>query len=269
MVFWTDPAHQRVSSDLVLFILLSGAVCALVESLRVARGRAEAARRSREQVLAVVAHDLRGPLSAVRLAAEKLRADGADERSARRAQLIERAVSRMEDLIRDLVDATRIEHGELSLELERHDVAALAREVIDLHAPLARESDVTLTLEAAPGQADLVCDRRRILQVLGNLLGNALKFTPPGGRVSLRVDEEESGVRFTVADTGSGIPPQHLGHVFERYWSANSGGTGLGLYIAQSVVRAHGGEITVRSQPGTGAAFSFTLPREPSAGVSV
>jgi signal transduction histidine kinase len=100
--------------------------------------------------------------------------------------------------------------------------------------------------------------------VLGNLVANAIKFTPDGGRVTVRVDEQDRAVRFAVEDTGPGIKREHLPHLFERYWNADSRGIGLGLYIAQTIVRAHGGEIAVRSEPGQGASFFFTLPRSPA-----
>ena len=101
--------------------------------------------------------------------------------------------------------------------------------------------------------------------MLGNLLGNALRFTPAGGRITVRLEAEERHrvVRFVVEDTGTGIEPEHLPHVFEQYWKGDAKGTGLGLYIAQSIVRAHGGDIGVTSAPGRGASFSFTIPRSP------
>jgi signal transduction histidine kinase len=265
-LFWTDPGHGfRASVDLVLFLCVSLAICLLVQSLHAARARAESARQAREELLAVVAHDLRNPLNAIKMSSASVQQAGVDaETVRRRIRIIDRAVLRMDDLIRDLVDAARIEHGELTVATQAEEVASMVQEVIDLHSPLALESGVTLEAEVSGGRVLVSCDRHRLLQVLGNLVANAIKFTPDGGRVTVRVDEQDRAVRFAVEDTGPGIKREHLPHLFERYWNADSRGIGLGLYIAQTIVRAHGGEIAVRSEPGQGASFFFTLPRSPA-----
>jgi signal transduction histidine kinase len=272
--FWSEPSPSvglHTHFDLVLFLLVSVAICALIQSLRVARARADAASQSRERVLAVVAHDLRNPLSAVKTATEAVRNAGADaDAVARRVKIVDRAVGRMDDLIRDLVSAERIEHGELPVERRAEDARSMLQDLIDLHALAAREAGITLLADVAEsGDLTVWCDRHRLLQVLGNLVGNALKFTPEGGHVTVRVRAEpgEGGgaggakVRFAVEDSGPGIKPEYLPHLFERYWSADSRGVGLGLYIARSIVRAHGDEIEVRSEPGMGATFAFAIAR--------
>jgi signal transduction histidine kinase len=263
--FWTEPTHGLpVNSDLVLFFFVSAAICALVQSLHVARARADDARKSREQVLGVVVHDLRNPLSAVKVTTESLQQNASDPTVLqRRLNIIARSVARMEELIRDLVDAAHIEHGELPMTSRRENVRSIVQEAIDLHAPLAREARVTLEAEVSDSDAVVSCDRHRLLQVLGNLLGNAIRFTPEGGHIHVRTAEQDGAVRFAVDDTGVGIQPQHLPHVFEQYWNADSKGTGLGLYIARSIVEAHGGKIGVRSEPGSGASFFFSVPRSP------
>jgi signal transduction histidine kinase len=263
--FWTEPVQGlSARSELVLFFCVSAAICALIQSLHVARARADAARRSREQVLAVVVHDLRNPLSAVRVAAEALLRDPShSDVVRRRLSVIDRASLRMEHLIRDLVDAAHIEHGELAMTIRQENVQSIVQEAIDLHAPLAREGGVTLEAEVTGRDGVIDCDRNRLLQVLGNLLGNALRFTAEGGRITLRTDHQESRVRFVVDDTGTGIRPEDLPHVFEQYWHSDAKGTGPGLYIARNIVGAHGGEIGVHSEPGRGASFFFTVPTSP------
>jgi signal transduction histidine kinase len=260
--FWSEPKPGLpVNSDLVLFFLLSVLICALIQSLQVARARADAATRSREQVLRVVIHDLRNPLTSVKMTSEALRRDVSDAGLVRRRlQAIDRGVARMEDLIRDLVDAVRIEHGELPVTLRPENARSIVQEALELHLPIARENGVTLAAQVGDLEALIDCDRHRLLQVLGNLLGNALRFTSHGGRITLRMEGQEQAVRFAVDDTGAGIRPEHLPHVFEQYWNADGQGTGLGLYIARSIVRAHRGEIGVRSEPGLGASFFFTVP---------
>jgi signal transduction histidine kinase len=218
--------------------------------------------------LAIVAHDLRNPLNTVKMNSTLLQRRIADADARRNLGSIERAVARMETLIRDLVDATRIEHGELEVTMQDEPVGAIVEEAMELFSPLARARGIAIETSTTGGDAIVSCDRGRLLQVLGNLLGNALKFTPEGGRVVVRTHDGEDVVRFEVEDSGPGIKPEHLPHIFERYWNSDRRGTGLGLFIAQSIVRAHGGQIRVRSEPGLGATFSFTVPRRSWGSVS-
>jgi len=265
--FWTEPASGfHVNSDLVLFFFVSVAVCELVESLHLARAHADDAKRAHERVMEVVVHDLRNPLTAIKATSDALQGNPALDASHRnRLRIIDRSVSRMESLIRDLVDAAQTEHGSLQVMIEEENALSIVEEAVGLPAPLARERGVTLEAGGPEAPIFINGDRHRVLQVLGNLIGNALRFTPQGGRISVRLEAEprDGAARFVVEDTGTGIKPEHLPHVFEQYWKGDAKGTGLGLYIAQSIVRAHGGDIGVTSAPGQGASFSFTIPRAP------
>ncbi len=261
--FWTEPAHGfHVNSDLVLFFFVSVAVCEVVESLHLARAHADDARRAHERVMEVVVHDLRNPLTAIKATSDALQSNPAlDAHQRHRLKIIDRSASRMESLIRDLVDAAQGEHGTLLMMIEKENALSIVDEALELHAPVARERGVTLETKGPEGTIFVNGDRHRLLQVLGNLIGNALRFTPQGGRITLRLEVQERVVRFFVEDTGTGIKPEHLPHVFEQYWKGDAKGTGLGLYIAQSIVQAQGGEIGVNSEPGRGASFFFTVPR--------
>jgi signal transduction histidine kinase len=263
--FWFDAGETffHAYSDIVLFAAVGAGACAVIQSLHTARRRANDETRAREQVLAVVAHDLRNPLNAVMLAEERLRAGAEPAPAAGRAlQTIRRAVHRMAALITDLVDSTHIEQGNLYIARAPLAVGGLVQELAELFAESAREHGLTLEV-AATSEATLVDgDRERLVQVLGNLLGNAIKFTPPGGRVTLRAVEATEAVRFEVEDTGRGIEAAHLPFIFERYRTYDEAqGTGLGLFIAQHLVRLHGGELNVESQPGRGARFWFDVAR--------
>jgi signal transduction histidine kinase len=260
--FWPGTgSHIAVTSDLVLFFAASLAVCALIDSLRLARVRAEQARKSREQVMQVVAHDLRNPLSSIKIMTQALRTNELDpELLARALSAMDGAIARMESLIRDIVDTTKIEHGELKLRLAEIDAVALVRECVDGYAPLAQEKQISLELETPAVALPLRADRERLLQALGNLVGNALKFTPKRGRVTLRLQLAGGWARFEVRDTGPGIPDRHLPHLFEAYWKGEHGGTGLGLFIAAEIVRAHGGRLRAQNAPGGGACFAIDMP---------
>ncbi len=282
------PCAISAVGDLVLFVVVALAVSALVSSLMTARRRADAAKVARDHILAIVAHDLNNPLNLIRLAAAAIQRGSPDPAATgRRLVTIDRAVDRMDRLIRDLVDATRIEREELSVTLLDEPLSAVLREVSDAFGPAAKERGIDLHVDLASGEdvsgedVWVTADRARLTQVFGNLLGNALKFTPRGGSVALHVREGEAEVRFEVTDTGPGIEPEHLPHVFERYWTRSvgpaaagaprpaqpvggnigGGGTGLGLFIARSIVAAHGGDLAVASRPGDGATFFFAIPR--------
>jgi signal transduction histidine kinase len=263
--FWTPPeSFIHANSDVLLFFLLSAAICATIRSLQRARERADAATQSREQLLAVVAHDLTNPLHAVKLAEERIRFTTREAASVERSlRTIRNATTRMDHLLRDLVDTTRIEHDELVVTLRPEPVAPIVQEVGQLYAPQVQELGLELDLTLPPPESVVDLDRDRVMQILGNLLGNALKFTPDGGRVALRALDLGHAVRFEVEDSGTGIRPEHLPHIFERFRSFDSRGTGLGLFIARSLVVAHAGELGVRSHLGHGATFWFEIPRRP------
>jgi signal transduction histidine kinase len=266
-LWWPDQAHGAniPQSDLVLFFLLGVGLSALIELLQAERARADATTRAHEQVLAIVAHDLGNPLTTIKLTSERLQmaaVDGTAER--RHLKTIDRAASRMEHLIRDLVDSTRIEQDGLKLTMQDEKLDAIIQETLDSFTPLAAERRIELQVSRSYEDGVIPCDRERLLQALGNLLGNAFKFTPEGGRVRLRASREPGRVRFEVEDTGKGIDARDIPHLFERYWKADPRGTGLGLYIANSIVRAHGGAMSVRSQPGRGSTFTFTVPSQAS-----
>ena len=259
-VLWSsEPGLFHLPAmDAVLFLGFSLVICGLVSSLQRARARADTATRSRERVLEIVAHDLRSPLTAIRAVADSIARASPDARP--RLERIDRAVGRMDRLISQLVDSTRIGHGELTVSTRPERVGALIAETVDLYAATAQERGIALEAADLPARAMVQADRDRIMQVLGNLVGNALKFTPPGGRVKLSAEPGGGVVTFSVADTGTGIEAADLPHVFEQYWRHDEHGTGLGLFIALSVVQAHHGRIWVESQPARGSTFYFTLP---------
>jgi signal transduction histidine kinase len=237
---------------------------------REARGVAEAAARARDEVLRVVSHDLRNPLGAVSMAATFLMEDGPEvlrvEPYARMLGTILSASDRANRMIGDLLDISRIEGGRLSIDPAPESVASLLAEAVELHYPIARERGVHLEWYAAESLPPVLADRDRVLQLLGNLLGNALKFTPKGGRIEVGADALADGaeVHCWVADTGPGIPPDQLPRLFDRFWQAERSdrrGLGLGLAIVRGIVEAHGGRVWVESELGKGTRFVFTLPR--------
>lgn len=224
--------------------------------------------RAREEMLAVASHDLKSPLNALRLGVRLLqkRAEDAGRAEAERRQLdlLDRAVDRMEGLVLDLLDMARLRAGRLPLGRGPEPVRSLLEEALAEAAPAAADAGVAVALVEEPPDVAVDCDRRRILQVLANLVGNAVKFAGAGGEVGISVAVEDDRVRFRVSDSGPGIRPEDLPHLFEPYWSAEGGrrlGTGLGLFIVRGIVEAHGGEIGIEPRVPVGTTFWFTLPR--------
>ncbi len=220
--------------------------------------------QARDEVVAVVSHDLRNPLNALIMAVgmAEQRPDDAEGIRAKLA-VIRRSAERMNRLIVDLLDVTRIDTGNLVLERESHAVAALVDDAVQVQRVLAESRGIALRAEVAEGLPEVRVDRGRLSQVFENLIGNALKFTPTGGAIVVRASRDGTRVRFTVSDTGSGIPSENLPHVFNRFWQERrtaGQGTGLGLSIVKGIVEAHGGEVTVESTEGRGSTFAFTLP---------
>jgi signal transduction histidine kinase len=227
---------------------------------------------AREQVLKIVSHDLRNPLHTISMsAALLLEVVVPPEKLADHLKRIKRAGDRMNRLIQDLLDVAKLETGRVGIDAKPLDVAPLVREAHDMLAPLATEKNLRLDSSVADGLPRITVDGGRVLQVLSNLVGNAIKFTPTGGRIVIRADAAPGGVRFSVADTGPGISPEQLTKIFGRFWQADPAdrrGIGLGLTIAKGIVEAHGGRIWVESPPGAGTTFHFTLSEKPQPSTS-
>jgi signal transduction histidine kinase/CheY-like chemotaxis protein len=230
---------------------------------------AQRATRARDRILAVVAHDLRNPLATIRMAADLLLDQGGDAPARRHLEIVRRSTQRMDEMIQDLMEVSRIEGGKLSLARRPESAAVLIAEAASMLAPIAAARSLALETQVEDGLPPVMADATRILQVISNLVGNAVKFTEGGGRVVIGCAAGRGEVRFDVTDTGRGIPPEQLPHVFGTFWQASPGdqrGIGLGLSIARGIVEGHGGRIWVESEPGTGSSFRFTIP---SAGAPV
>jgi PAS domain S-box-containing protein len=232
---------------------------------REARERAEAAIRTREEVLAIVSHDLRNPLNTIAMGSAALSDYASDEASrAKYIQMIRRAINRMNRLIEDLLDVVRLEGGQrLSLEPTPLELAPLIAELCESFKAQGKPNDQAVECDCEADLPPVIADRDRVAQVLTNLAGNALKFTPEGGRVEIRAVRSDGFVQVSVADTGPGISAEDLPRIFDPYWQAGRTarlGAGLGLTIAKGIVEAHGGRIEVASRPGEGTTFTFTLP---------
>lgn len=223
--------------------------------------------RLRRELVANVSHELRTPLTSIKGFVETLLAGALrDEQHGRRfLEIIEAETNRLTKLVDDLLELSRLESKGVTFQLQPVDLAAVCVAVVNRHQPRAESAGVQL--ECFPeAQATVVADPDRVEQVVTNLVDNALKFTPEGGRIRVRVGVFGSEARVSVEDTGRGIPPEDLSHVFERFYRADrsrtrtSGGSGLGLAIAKHLVEMQGGRIWAESTPGRGSVFSFAFP---------
>jgi PAS domain S-box-containing protein len=224
----------------------------------------QSALEARDEVLRVVAHDLRNPLNAMLMNVERLQGCAArlEPHVTRIVDHLSRLAHRMSRLISDLLDVARLEGRALAIERQAFDATALVQEVAEAQAPAAYAAGLRFDVEAgAPGR-DLVADRDRIAQVLENLVANAVKFTPAGGRVRLGLRSDTSDLHFWVGNTGPGIGRDDLPHVFDRFWQAPRSrrrGAGLGLAIVRGIVAAHGGRVWAESEPGRETVFHVVL----------
>jgi signal transduction histidine kinase len=218
---------------------------------------------ARDEIMSIVAHDLRNPLGAITMRAALLKHETDSERARHHAESIENVAMRMEYLIKTMLDVATMDADRFSVTPAPCPVQDLLQEAIDMFASLFASKQVRLEGQVKTDGLTIQADRERILQVLSNLLGNALKFTPQGGEVRISIEPQDEMVRFTVSDTGPGISAEKLPRLFERFWkdeTPGKKGTGLGLFIAKGIVEAHGGEIWVESEPGRGSRFHFTIP---------
>jgi len=221
---------------------------------------------TREEFLAIVSHDLRNPLNHIFMAAQNLLEEPGEPKEVKViASSINRSAGEMLRLIHDLLDIERIAIGKLVLHYEKHDVSEIIKEVVGDFKGDAAAKDIALTAKAEECH-EVFCDRSRVVQVLSNLIGNAIKFTPVKGQICVscsRTGPESKEVQVSVSDTGAGIAPEKIGTIFERFSQINSQdrrGIGLGLYIAKMMVEEHPGRIWVESKLGEGSTFHFTLP---------
>jgi len=259
------PSRIYGPGDLRLALALADRAAVAIENARLYRASVDAT-QLRDQVLGIVAHDLRNPLSAILLNAAALRRQGPDpeRRSQKRAEAIHRAATRMNRLIQDLLDVAVMESGQLTIERARLSARDLIVGAVDMQRPLASSLSLELRVDLDREVPDILGDRDRLLQVFENLIGNAIKFTNAGGCITVGATSRDQEVIFRVADTGPGIAPENLPRVFDRFWQAtstNRQGAGLGLPITKGIVEAHGGRIWVESTPSRGATFSFTIPK--------
>ncbi|HZG53975.1 MAG TPA: ATP-binding protein [Pyrinomonadaceae bacterium] len=251
---------------------LNGQLTASNAELNEANRRLRELAEMREEFLALTTHDLRSPLTVISGVISFFTSGRLGELSPEQknmVQMVERNTQNLIELVNDLLDAAKLESGSLQLELSDVDLSVLIHEVCEPFMQLAREKSLTLTLENAPaGLPPVRADRAKLRRIIVNLLSNALKFTPKGGRVSVRVEpaEADGDLRIAVADTGVGIARDDLPLLFDKYEQArhraarSEKGTGLGLYITRQLVELHGGTIHVESEVGRGSTFSFTLP---------
>lgn len=240
---------------------------AMRESLELeheARARAERAKKLRDEVLAIVAHDLRNPLHTILASSSAmLEIPLSEAERTRQLEVIRRSARTMNVLISDLLDVASIELGNLAIRHEEVAVGEMLEHTLETFDQRAQSRGITLERDLAATLPSLDGDRSRLVQVVSNLLANALKFTPEGGRIRLRAVPVAGGVEIAIENTGAGIAPEHLPHVFDRFWRADRGahaGAGLGLAIAKGIVETHGGRIWAESTPGETTTFHFSVP---------
>ncbi|MEE1922632.1 ATP-binding protein [Pseudomonas sp. 148P] len=230
--------------------------------------REQQAVRARDELVAVVSHDLRNPMTVISMLCGMMQksfsSDGphTSRRIATAIDTMQQAAGRMSTLLDDLLDTSKIDAGRYTISPKLLDVSQIFEETQALLAPLALNKDISIAFETEP-DLKINADPERLFQVLSNLVGNAIKFTPRLGTVGVHAALGGNEIVFTVRDNGEGIPADQLPHVFERYWTIKDGnptGTGLGLYITQGIVEAHGGRIEARSEVGKGTEFRFTMP---------
>ncbi len=264
LVLASSQPHRYQPRDLTLAMELARRASIAIENARLYEA-ARLATRTRDNALAIVAHDVRNPIATIHLAAKVLertmtRGGPPDGES---VQVILRAAKRANRLIQDLLDITRIEGGALSLAEEAIIPKQVVTEAWESLRLLASSASIALEVEISEDLPLIWADRHRLLQVFENLIGNAIKYTPRGGRVTIGAEPGRDEVLFFVRDTGPGIPVEEQPRVFDRFWQAQRAdrkGAGLGLSICKGIVEAHGGRIRVESTPGRGSTFYFTVP---------
>ncbi|MDP2345267.1 MAG: PAS domain S-box protein [Deltaproteobacteria bacterium] len=264
MAFVAEEGKSYTNDDLLLSEEVARRTALGIDNAKL-YSDAQDAVRVREEVLAVVTHDLRNPLTTIQMAGLRLAAvEGVPSDPELIRQLgakVVRSAERMNHLISDLLDISSIQASRFSIKLEAHPVRPMVAEAVEMMQPIATDKGLELKVEIEPTDITIRCDRDRIVQVFSNLIGNAIKYTTEGW-VLVRSAVERDRIVFTIKDSGPGIPSENIEKIFDRYWQAKNGrgGMGLGLSISKVIVEAHGGSIWVESRLGHGSTFSFSLP---------
>jgi signal transduction histidine kinase len=253
--------------EIIAFIVVAATINATMQALHRARTLAESRSAELKRVLGIVAHDLRNPLNLLITTSDLLLEEDLDR--AHRKELVEvalRAGRQMNRLIGDLLDTVRMQFGKVPLDLENLTVNTIFRQIDETFRPDAERRHIRFDVIRPEDGVSVHADPLRVAQIVGNIVGNAMKFTPVDGVVTLKAAPEKERVLIQVIDTGPGILADDMEHLFDNFWQAKNGdrrGVGLGLAIAKGVVEAHGGQIWCESRVGVGSTFSFTLPRAP------
>jgi signal transduction histidine kinase len=259
---WCRPGHRYRPEDVGVAQEFARRAALALENAHL-YDIAQAAIRTRDQVLGIVAHDLRNPLGTIITAAALLRRGGEERGFRRPVDAIERAAVRMNRLIQDLLDVARMEGAILTIQPAAVETRQAITDCVDAHQELAACGSLEMRLDLEEDLAEVWADRDRLFQVFENLIGNAIKFTDPGGHIVVGARSRDREVDFWVRDSGSGIADEDLPRLFDRFWQAENTarrGTGLGLPIVKGIVEAHGGRIWAESTKGHGSTFFFTIP---------
>ena len=257
----SDVVRARTLGDLASLALRR---VRLLEQEREAKEKAEAAVRVRDETLGIVSHDLRNPLTKIALSADLLDHAPADEQP-ELIKTIRTAARQMERLIQDLLDVARVESGRFSVDKHMLDPVPIVRHACNSNRPIAEQKSQRIVCEVPDDLPQLCADRDRLVQLFGNLIGNAMKFTPENGTITVHAKAVAEGIRFRVADTGPGIPEGDLKNLFKPYYQAKKTahmGAGLGLAIVRGIVEAHGGTVSASNASSGGAVFTVVLPLE-------
>jgi signal transduction histidine kinase len=258
--------HLYTNNDLILLEDLARRAVVSFENAHLYLDALQAV-RSRDDVVNAVSHELRGPLAVVLGFVNWFLGKKPPEQSLicdrEQVEAIQRSADQMNTLIEDLLDTAKIDAKHLSVQTEACAVVPIVDQAMELPRTLAANKGIQLRSEIPSDLPSIVVDRHRILQVFANLIGNAIKFTPSGGTITIRAEKREDDIQFSVEDTGAGVSVDEMSHLFDRFWQAKKTarmGTGLGLYIVKGIVEGHGGRVWVESKLGVGSKFIFTLP---------
>ncbi len=267
VVQWHTKDNEPVYVNITASILGDGAVCMIARDIT----QEKRVDQMKSDFVSNVSHELRTPLTSIKGAVELVLGTAEATTSGTQRELlniIKNNTVRLIRLISDLLDLSKIESGKIEMEMKTCLVGTIFYDTVNEIRPLAERKGVTLNVQGPGESAEIYCDKDKVTQIIVNLVGNAIKFTPAGGLITLAGEESDAGIKIRVTDSGIGIPRSQFERIFERFQQVDSsstrvqGGTGLGLAIAKSIVEAHKGRIWVESELGKGSTFTFTIPKK-------